>query len=197
MKNNTILIIVIIVLVGLTSLTMTGRADIMENEHYFIMGHIYEPYNNTYVTIENTRTMEIQIIELIDCEHELKEYLFDLANLKQGWLNTDDIIITYDDESVKIKINKNTIKIQLDFNQPNDYIPISIITGAVLILSGRYYIKRRKQIMSEENAETENIKTNTQKNYRPKFFANLAMFCMNNWQTFSALMNYEKLLETT
>ena len=159
MKFSTILIIGLIILIILTSLS---EASVLENEHYIICGHVYEPYTHSIVTLENIRTMEIQSVEIIDCEHGLKEYLFNLANFKQGWVHVDSFAIRYGDQSFTIQPDMTNIGIQADFNQPFDVSPIAIITGTILILtsSGYYYIKRKGDKNMSENVEVKetNIK---------------------------------------
>ena len=156
MKFNVILIIVIIILIGLTSLS---EANVIENKHYIVVGHVYPSYESNYITIENIRTMEILKIQLIDCEHELKEYLFDLANLKQGWNKFDKIIITYDNNSYTVMLNNpNGLGYQQDFNAPIGYIPIAIVSGTILIAVGTgYYIKYGKEQTKKKCSNIKNM----------------------------------------
>lgn len=150
MKTKIIYLILLILL--LTNITLSAGQplnDIHKSpNHYIIVGHIYPPYNSSVVYLENIRTSEVIRINIKECEHNLKEYLFELANLKYGWKNKDKLLLTYDNKTTELIVNTKYIGIQKDINVPNKYNPISIITGTVLILSisGLYYYIKKKKI---------------------------------------------------
>ena len=144
-KMNTIL--KIIISIGLLLLVTATTHALSEN--YIIVGHIYEPYLSDYVTLRNQVTDEEMTVQIIDCDHNLKEYLFDLANLRNGWNNGDRLWLFYGNESrlfmIEVIVDDSMAGIQADFNRPTDIEPIVIIAGTVLILAsgGYYYIKRK------------------------------------------------------
>ena len=139
------IIIKIIISIGLLLLVTANTYALSEN--YIIVGHIYPPYISDYVTVQNQETSEEMTVQIIDCDHDLKEYLFDLANLKQGWHDEDKFIISYGNKSMELIIDSSMAGIQADFNRPLTIPPEPIIVGTILILAsgGYYYIRKRKE----------------------------------------------------
>jgi len=127
------------------------------SENYIIVGHIYPPYISDYVTVQNQETGEEMTVQVIDCDHNLKEYLFDLANLKKGWRNEDKLWLLYGNMTTKIKVDNSMAGIQADFNRPLTIPPEPIIVGTILILAsgGYYYIRKRKEKEVKEMTEQE------------------------------------------
>lgn len=148
MKLSTILIIGLIISIGLTSYS---KASVLENEHYIICGHVYEPYTHDIVLIENIRTGEMLEIKLQQFEPDKKEYQVTIANFPSGWDWSDTITVTYDNEAIITELTKGDVGIQTDFNRPFDVEPMAVITGTILILSssGLYYRIKRGKNMSE------------------------------------------------
>lgn len=147
MKLSTILLIGIVILTLINIVTAQPDIGLANNDHYFIVGHIYEPYSeDNIVIITNVRTGE-QLNEIaIDCEHGVKVYLFNLANLHQGWNNKDEMVITYHNNSTSIIIDDSMTGIQVDLNAPEGYNPIPIIAGTLILSAcGSYYYIRRKK----------------------------------------------------
>jgi len=136
----------IIILISLSFL-ITSTTYAQPNNHYIIVGHIYPPYISDHITLSNQATDEELTVQIIDCDHDIKEYLFDIANFKQGWNNNDKFIISYGNKSMELIIDNSMAGIQADFNRPATIQPEPIIAGAILILAlggSYYYIKRRK-----------------------------------------------------
>jgi len=149
------IIIKIIISISLL-LIITVNAHAL-SENYIIVGHIYPPYISDYVTVQNQETIEEMTVQIIDCDHNLKEYLFDLANLKQGWHDEDKFIISYGNKSMELIIDSSMAGIQADFNRPLTIPPEPIIVGTILILAsgGYYYIRKRKEKEVKEMTEQE------------------------------------------
>jgi len=149
------IIIKMILSIGLL-LLMTSNTYAL-SEHYIIVGHIYPPYISDNVTLRNQATNEELTIQIIDCEHNLKEYLFDLVNLKNGWNNGDRLWLFYGNESrlftIEVIVDNSMAGIQADFNRPLTIPPEPIIVGTILILAsgGYYYIRKRKEKEVKEN----------------------------------------------
>ena len=143
-------------------------------EHKIITGHIYEPWTNDIVTIENIRTGELLSIEIKqDEEPDEKEYLVNIANFKAGWTYSDTFNVTYGNTTIQIQMTKGDVGVQIDFNTPTDYIPTAVLAGTVLILSATklYYRIRRKSLMSEEpETKTDPVNTAESKNEQPQEF---------------------------
>jgi len=139
------IIIKIIISISLL-LIITVNAHAL-SENYIIVGHIYPPYFSDYATIQNHETGEEMTVQIIDCDHNLKEYLFDLANLKKGWRNEDKLWLLYGNMTTEIKVDNSMAGIQADFNRPLTIPPEPIIVGTILILAsgGYYYIRKRKE----------------------------------------------------
>lgn len=154
MSINTIIKLLIIVIISLSLYNYPSSAMINNNNHYIIVGHIYQPYNSDTVILRNQVTTEELTVNIINCNHNLKEYLFDLANLKKGWNNNDRLWLFYGNESnsltKEIIVNTEFAGIQLDFNAPYDYTPIAVVTGTFLILSGSYYYIKRKKLLNKK-----------------------------------------------
>lgn len=146
-KRLTIVYMILITIISLSLYNYPSNAVSSNNNHYIIVGHIYPPYNSDIVTLRNRVTNEELTVNIINCNHNLKEYLFDLANLKNGWNNNDRLWLFYGNKSElltkEVIINTEFAGIQSDFNAPYDYTPIAVITGTVLILSGSYYYIKR------------------------------------------------------
>lgn len=173
MKFSIILIIGIAVLAAIDLATAQPDIshDLFDNEHYIIVGHIYEPYTEDNVVILiNTRTGEGLKVTAIDCEHGMKEYLFNLANLHQDWTHNDEFIISYGNETVQFNIMEESISAQVDINRPDDVDPIFIITGSfIIILSGGvYFYMRKKKEYSEVTTLTEESKEDTKTGFKLK-----------------------------
>ena len=143
------IIIKIIISISLLLLMSTNTCALSEN--YIIVGHIYKPHLSDHVTVRNQVTNEELTVQIIDCDHNLKEYLFDLANLKDGWNNGDRLWLFYGNESrlftIEVIADNSMAGIQADFNRPTNIEPIVIIAGTILILAsgGYYYIKRKRK----------------------------------------------------
>ncbi len=159
------------------------------SQNYIIVGHIYPPYISDHVTIRNQETNEEMIVQIIDCDHNLKEYLFDLANLKKGWKNGDKLRLFYGNKSEMLTVDDSMAGIQADFNRPLTIPPESIIAGTILILasSGYYYIKRKRKRKEEEEITMVEL-TDTGKEKEPVtiaervaviiIFGAMAIFCL-------------------
>lgn len=146
MMKTVVLILVIICL-------CVSARGVPTDHHQIIVGHIYPPYEvDSTVTFSNIRTGEQLQVTAIDCEHSLKEYLFNMANLKQGWKSGDLITISYGNEFATSNLDESKRNIQVDINAPADYSPI-IIGGAVLIAAsgGLYYRKKKGANIMEDN----------------------------------------------
>lgn len=142
----------IILLLAIICLCNTAQAT-PGDHHQIIVGHIYPPYEaDSTVTFTNVRTNEQLQVTAIDCEHGLKEYLFNLANLKNGWKTGDKVTISYGNEFLPFRLDESLRNIQVDINAPADYSPI-IIGGAVLIAAsgGLYYRKKKGANIMEDN----------------------------------------------
>jgi len=137
------IVIKIIISISLLLLMCTNTYALSEN--YIIVGHIYPPYISDHVTLRNQVTNEELTVQIRNCNHNLKEYLFDMANLKKGWNDEDKFIVSYGNKSTELIIDTSMAGIQADFNRPTDIKPIVVITGTILILAsgGYYYIKRK------------------------------------------------------
>ena len=163
MKFSIILIMSLMILLFIQIVNAEETNTLFDNEHYLIVGHIYEPYSeDNVVMLTNVRTGEQLNKIAIECEHSFKVYLFNLANLHQGWINKDGIIITYHNNFTSIVIDDSMTGIQADLNTSEEYDPIPIITGTILIFiscGGYYYIKRKSKLkgdginMNEEETE--------------------------------------------
>lgn len=140
---------ILIILISLLLITLSYPVNATPNSnHYIVVGHIYPEYISDYVTLRNQATDEELTVSIIECNHNIKEYLFDIANLKQGWNNGDILWLFYGNESklytIEVKIDDSMAGIQADFNRPPTIPPEAVVVGTILILvgSGYYYIKR-------------------------------------------------------
>jgi len=155
----------------LWSVNLVSADDsLFDNEHYVIVGHIYVPYSeDNQVVLTNIQTGEQLTVISIDCEHGLKEYMFNLANLHQGWTHNDTFIINYGSEFIDFKIIKDSRNYQQDIQRPDNVDPIFIFIGFFIIAvgSGYFYMKKKKQItQGEENMteeDTQEQETSTEK----------------------------------
>lgn len=111
--------------------------------HYVIVGHVYQPYDSDIVTIKNDRTQESVDIRLIDCDHNAKEYLFDLANFKQDWVNYESLDVIYGNQTRQIIVDTHYAGVQLDFNRTDIVVPVIIGSILILVAGGYYYIMRK------------------------------------------------------
>jgi len=139
--------IIIKVVIALCLILLIAPCTYAITENYIIVGHIYPPYISDHVKLINQKTNEEMTVQIRDYDHNLKEYLFDIANFKQGWNNNDKFIISYGNKSMELIIDSSMAGIQADFNRPSTIPPEPIIAGAILILTlggSYYYIKRRK-----------------------------------------------------
>lgn len=139
--------------------------DLFDNEHYFIVGHVYEPYTQDNVVILiNTRTGESLKVTAKDCECGMKEYLFNLANLHQGWVHDDEFILSYGNTTTQFNIIEGSIAYQQDIQRPPDVDPIYILTGFLIVaVGGGYFYMRRKKVNENDNEndnETKGSETN-------------------------------------
>lgn len=158
-------------------------------ENYIIVGHIYPPYLSNHVTLRNQGTNEELTVQIRDCDHNLKEYLFNLANFKQGWHDNDKFIISYGNKSMELIIDSSMAGIQADFNRPATISPEPIIAGTILILAagGYYYIRRKRNekevITMVEPTEKETV-TVAERVAVILIFGTLALFCLykNNFE---------------
>lgn len=138
------------------------NVDLLDNEHYIIVGHVYEPYSDdNVVTLINTRTNEWLQVVATDDEDGMKEYLFNLANLHSGWTHDDNFTINYGSEFIHFNIIKDSVAYQQDIQRPDDVDPIFILTGFLIIAvgGGYFYMKKKKSnqeaiTMEEEPQET-------------------------------------------
>lgn len=136
------------IIIFVSLLLLSASITYAQPNHYVIVGHIYPPYISDHVTLTNQATNEELTVQTRDCDHTLKEYLFELANLKQGWHDGDKFVVSYGNKSMELIIDTSMAGIQADFNRPPIIAPEPIIAGAILILAlgaSYYYIKRRKR----------------------------------------------------
>ena len=163
MKVYILMIIGIIGLIGIAVAQLDISHDLSDNEHYFIVGHVYEPYtHDNSVILVNTRTNEFLQVTAIDCDG-LKEYLFNLANLHQGWNPDDTFIINYGNETIQFNLLEESVAAQVDINRPDDVDPILILTGFIVIASGGvyYYFRKKKkpEVTTMEETKPEPVQT--------------------------------------
>lgn len=135
-----------LILFSLNIIVITALGETQISNNYIIVGHIYPPNDVLTISLENLRTSEIFTVDIRNGNNNLKEYLFDLANLKQGWRNNDNLLLNYNGTKTVLVVDSQYVGIQKDINAPTDYIPIVIITGAVLIIvvGGTYYYIKSK-----------------------------------------------------
>jgi len=156
MKFSPILSIGIILLIFTTGYAEAQEGTVterMNDTHYLVVGHIYEPYTqDNIVILTNIRTGKHLQVTAISCEHDLKEYLFNLANLKDGWNREDIIVISYGNQSTVINILVDSVGAQVDLNKPSNWDPILILAGSSLVVlsGGIYFYMKRKKIHNEE-----------------------------------------------
>lgn len=160
MKFSTILVIGLILL---TCVNTIVNASVLDNEHYIICGHVYEPYTHDTVMIENTRTSEVLEIKLQQFEPNKKEYQVTIANFELGWKWSDIVTITYGNQTLPIELIEGDIGAQIDFNRPTDIEPTTVLAGTILILSasGLYYriIRKESKNLKGDKHMTENEQT--------------------------------------
>lgn len=160
MKFSTILIIGIAVLAVINPATAQSDIshDLFDNEHYIVVGHIYEPYTqDNMVVLVNTRTCESMYLTAVDCEDgNMKEYLFNLANLHTGWTHDDNFLIIYGNTTTQFNIIKGSVAYQQDIQRPADVDPIYILTGFIIVaVGGGYFYMKKKKEYSEVTTLTE------------------------------------------
>lgn len=165
MKFSTILLlgIAILILINIVTAQPDISQDLFDNEHYIIVGHVYEPYTqDNIVTLINIRTGESIKVTAINCEHGMKEYLFNLANLHQGWTHEDEFILSYGNFSAQFNIIEDLIAYQQDIQRPADIDPIFILSGFLVVAvgSGYFYMKKKK---SNQEVTTLANESNTEK----------------------------------